>query len=583
MSTRRLVVSGAAVLVAVGVVAAVLFRPRSPGPSDGNADAAGPVWFADVTDAVGLDFVHDAGDLGQLLTPQATGSGVALFDFDGDGRLDLYLLTNGGPAAASTNRLYRNMPDGTFRDVTAGSGLGIPGFNMGVAIADVNNDGRPDVLVTQVGGVRLFLNLGDGKFADVTEAAGLSNPLWATSANFFDFDRDGWLDLVVVNFVDFDPSKACKGPDGAPDFCPPHQFRRTVTKLFRNLGRTGADSAAVHFKDVTVAAGLAAAPAPGLGVYCADFTGDGWPDIFVANDGKPNHLWVNQRNGTFTEEALPRGLAVNGMGQAYAGMGVAVGDVDNDGMIDLYVTHFFSETNTLWVQGPRGQFQDRTHATGLLGSDWRATGFGTVLADFDQDGWPDLAVANGRVTRGTPTPNPALGAVLGQYSERNQLFRNEGGGRFRDLSARNPPFCGTPNVARGLACGDLDGDGAPDLVATTVAGRARVYRNVAPGRGHWLLARALDPRLKRDAYGAEVSVRAGGRTQLRVINPGDSFLSSSDPRAHFGLGGSAGYEGVRVRWPDGLDESFPGGPADRAIELRRGEGTPTALTPRSGP
>src|SRR5207248_8990495 len=254
--------------------------------------------------------------------------------------------------------------------------------------------------------------------------------------------------------------------------------------LFRNRGR---DGKGVRFEDVTVRAGLAARPGTGLGVYCADFTGDGWPDIFIANDAKPNHLWVNQKDGTFKEEAYQRGIAVNENGAHQAGMGVAVGDVDGDELLDVYVTHLAVEYNTLWKQGPqRGTFADRTGKFGLLRTDWRGTGWGTLLADFDQDGWPDIAIANGAVNPGTATPNPALGPPLEQFSERNQLFRNLGGRTFGDVSPLNAPFCGTPNVARGLTAGDLDGDGALDLVLTTVANRARVFRNVARNRGHWL-------------------------------------------------------------------------------------------------
>jgi enediyne biosynthesis protein E4 len=264
---------------------------------------------------------------------------------------------------------------------------------------------------------------------------------------------------------------------------------------------------------------------------------------------------------------------VDAMGQAQAGMGVAVGDVDNDGRFDLYITHLTSEHNTLWSQGPkRGLFRDRTARSGLLATDWRGTGFGTLMADFDQDGWLDIAVVNGRVLPGSATPNAALGAHLQQYSERNQLFRNEGEGRFRDVSRHNPALCGTPNVARGLVLGDLDGDGAPDLVVTTVAGRARILRNVAQPRGNWLLVQALDPRLKRDAYGAELTLRAGGKSWLRLVNPGDSYLCSSDPRAHFGLGPAARYDGITVQWPDGLVEEFGGGAANQVVVLRRGEG-----------
>jgi len=256
-------------------------------------------------------------------------------------------------------------------------------------------------------------------------------------------------------------------------------------------------------------------------------------------------------------------------------MGVAVGDVSGSGMLDVYVTHLVTERNTLWQQGPkRGHFTDRTAKAGLLQTDWRGTGFGTLMGDFDQDGWLDLAVVNGAVTQGNSTPNAALGSHFQEFSQRNQLLRNLGGGRFTDVSRSNPPFCGTANVARGLAAGDLDDDGALDLVVTTVGNRARVYRNVARNRGHWLIVRAYDPRLKRDAYGAEVVVRVGSRRWLRVINPGDSYQCSSDPRAHFGLGGASRYDGIRVLWPDGFCEDFRAGTADRPIILTRGEGEP---------
>jgi hypothetical protein len=527
-------------------------------------------WFEDVTDKVGLDFVHDAGPLDdKFFMPQVVGSGAALFDFNGDGRLDILLLNNGGPTGRP-NRLYKQRADGTFQDVSKGSGLDFSGYCMGVAIGDVNNDGRPDVLVTGYRWVRLFLNNGNGTFTDVTREAGLDNPGWGTSAAFVDYDRDGWLDLVVVNYVDYDPSWPCFGSSGTSDYCSPKVFAGTVTRLFRNLGEQRAGK--VRFQDVTVSAGLARASGPGLGVVCADLTGDGWPDIFVANDTRPNHLWVNQRDGTFKEEAVIRGVAFNSMSQAQAGMGIGLADVNGDGMLDLVVTHLAEETNTLWVQGPAGLFQDRTGRAGLTTPRWRGTGFGVALADFDHNGWPDLAIANGRVFRAPRSANQALGPHWGHYAERNNLLAHDGQGRFRDISLANPDLCGTPNVARGLAVGDVDGDGALDLLVTTVAGRARLLRNVAPDRGHWLLVRALDPKVRREAYGAEVRVRAGGRTWLGLVNPGGSYLCSNDPRVHFGLGTNASIDRIRVRWPDGSEEEFPGGPADRKRVVVKGKG-----------
>jgi hypothetical protein len=559
--------------------AAYVWLCRAPALPEAEPDH-GTAWLADVTDEVGLDFVHDAGRLGDYRMPQIVGSGVAVFDFNNDGLLDLYFLQNGGPKGA-TNKLYQQMPDGRFRDVSTGSGLDIAGYNMGVAVADVNNDGWLDVLVTQYGGIRLFLNTGTGRFVDATAEAGLENTLWATSACFFDYDRDGWLDLVVVNYVDYDPSWPCGSSGGTRDYCAPKVFKGTVTRLFRNLGPRSPLPAAraprgplpVRFQDVTVASGLGTKPGPGLGVYCADFTGDDWPDILVANDGQPNHLWVNEHDGTFKEEAGRRGLAYDGMAQAQAGMGIAVGDVDGGGLLDVYMPHLTQEKNTLWKQGPRpGLFQDQTAARGLTRTAWRATGFGTLLADFDHDGALDLAVVNGRVIRGSDTPNPDLGPHLSTYCERNQLLANDGTGHFRDVSRHNPAFCGTPNVARGLAWGVLNGNGAPDLVVTTVAGRARVYRNVVPDRGHWLLVRALDPALHRDADGAAVTVHLGQRRLLRLANPGGSYLCSSDRRAHFGLGTAGRVDAIDVAWPDGSRETFPGGGADRQVILRKGEG-----------
>lgn len=534
-------------------------------------------WFEDVTDKLGLKFLHDAGPVSSYFMPQAIGSGAALFDFNNNGRLDILLLQNGGPQGAK-NQLFEQQKDGTFKDVSEGSGLDFAGYNMGVAIGDINNDGLPDVLITQFGGVRLFLNLGGGKFRDVTEEAGLKNPAWGVSAAFLDYDRDGWLDLVVVNYVDYDPTWPCKGADGKPEYCAPATFPGRVTRLLRNLGASAGKDGKVRFEDATERSGLGQLAGPGLGVVCADFDGDGWPDILIANDGKPNHLWINQKNGTFKEDAVRRNLAFNVVGQAMGNMGIAIGDIDGDGLFDVLITHLTEETHTLWKQGPRrGLFEDQTAACGLARTRWRGTGFGTVLADFNQDGSLDLAVANGRVAKAKEIVKGAesLGPHWGLYGERNQLFSNNGKGVFADISGRNAAFCGVYNVARGLACGDIDNDGSLDLLLTNVAGPARIYRNIARDRGHWLMVRAIDPALHRDAYGAELRLRCGGKTQLRWINPGSSFLCSNDVRAHFGLGSAEQYDGIEVRWPDGTAETYSGSKADRIIILKKGEGTPS--------
>jgi hypothetical protein len=533
------------------------------------------VWLEDATDALGLDFVHDPGPTGTYFMPQSIGSGCAFIQ-DGD-TLYVYLLQCAGPKSKSVNRLYKQTPGGKFEDVTEGSGLGVAGYNMGVAVADVNNDGLPDVLLTQYRGVKLFLNLGGGHFEDVTQEAGLDDPLWATSAAFFDYDRDGRLDLVVVNYLDYDEKRDCFSQDGRKEFCGPSLSNSVCSKLFHNLGPVPAKddkpAARVRFEDVSFPSGIGRLPGPGLGVVCADFNGDGWPDIFVANDGQPNRLWINQKDGTFKDEALSRRLAYDGMGRTEAGMGVAAGDFTRSGLLDLYVTHLVQETNTLWRQGPAGRFTDRTFESGLASTRWRGTGFGTVAADFNLDGALDLAVVNGAIERGASAADTGLG-FWEPYAQRNQLFANDGAGKFRDISAANKAFCGRPNVARGLACADFTNDGAPGLLVNATGDRARLYRNVAPGRGHWLKVRAIDPKLKRDAYGAEVRVRAGGGQWLRLIDPGGSFLSSGSPIALFGLGAADRIDSVVVTWPDGSPpEEFKGGAADRLMVLRKGEGS----------
>lgn len=551
-----------------------------------------PAWFEDITTDVGLDFIQDVGPTGNFFMPQANGAGCGfIHEIDpvsNQSNLYILLLNNAGPESKSVNRLYYRQADGKWKDVTVGSGLDLAGYYQGVAIGDVNNDGLPDVLLTQYLGVKLFLNLGSGHFKDITQEAGLSNPHWGTSAAFFDYDRDGWLDLVIANYVSYDPSVKCQYYPAGVDFCGPATFPGSPGKLFRNRGGTRAAGNSVQFSDVSVSTGIASKVAPGLGVVCADFDGDGWPDIFIANDEKPNHLWINcrQPDGSivFQEQAEKRGIAVAEKGTAFAGMGIALGDVDNKGMFDLFVTHLGTESHTLWKQGPRGKFTDRTTRSGLLWTRWRATGFGTLLADFDLDGYLDLALVNGGISKTGLASKTDLG-FWEPYAEKNQLLANEGNGKFRDISQSNPDFCGRWNVARGLASSDIDGDGAPDLLLTAIGDRARLFRNVAPGRGHWLAIRVLDPRWKRDAYGAEVRVQMGNQHLVRWINPAESFLSSGSPFAHFGLGKASNVEKIKIKWPDGeldqVEEEFPGVGVDQTITLIRGKGRTISKSDRN--
>ncbi len=536
--------------------------PTAPSTATAQAGApAGPGWLTDVTDACGVEFVHDAGPTGQFFMPQSMVAGVAVFDADGDGRDDLFFIQSAGEKTGKGNQLYLQTAPGKFTNASTGSGLDIDGISVGVAVGDVNNDGRPDLVVTRYTGVKLFLNLGGGKFRDATAEAGLTNPLWGASASFLDYDRDGKLDLVIVNYLDYDPSWPCTAPSGARDFCGPRTFPGTAARLFHNATPPGG---APKFEDVTLASGLASKTGPGLGVYCVDLTGDDWPDIFVTNDGRANFLWVNQRDGTF-----------KGMGNSFANMGIAAGDYDGDGLTDLFVTHLGNETHTLWRQTAPGLFRDATAPASAAKTKWRGTGFGALAADFDLDGLPDIAFVNGRVYADAPNgvESPHLPAFWRPYAERNQLMRNAGG-KFEDVSGDNPGFCSRGNVGRGLATGDFDGDGRPDLVTLGTADRARVLLNTGPGK-NWLAVRATDPKLGgRDLIGTKLTVKVGGKRLTQFVQPGSSYLSSSSPEVIFGLGDSASIDGIEAVWPDGSRESFPAQPGRRRVMISPGAGEP---------
>ena len=538
-------------------------------------------WFEDVTEDWGIDFVQNPGSMERYPMPQINGTGVAVFDCDGDGRLDLYLL-NGLADTEHPNRLFRQRQRGKFEDATVGSGLEGNGICTGVAVGDVNNDGLPDVLLNYADKAELFLNQGGGKFQDISKVAGIDNPWWGTSATFFDYDRDGWLDLFVGNYVQQEvPARECKNPDGEIDYCPPFLFAGTPGKLFHNLGRDKEGN--VRFEDVTEAAHIGQ-PGPALGVLAADFTGDGWPDVLVANDAKPNHLWVNQQNGTFADEALVRGVALSALGKPEGNMGIAYSDADGDGLPDLFITHLGREQHTLWRQKPRGMFVDHTGPSQIAAqAAMRGTGFGTIMEDFDHDGDVDVAIVNGRVVKDKPANAAELGPHFAQYAETNHLFENDGTGKFRNVSAQTPAFCGTPGIYRGLASGDLNGDGAVDLVVTGINGKARVLQNIAGDRGHWLQVRALTPELKRDAFGAEITVRAGDKQWIRRIQSDGSYQSASSPIAHVGLGEQSQFDGIDILWPDGTQESFPGGEANRVIACRKGEGKEAQPMKREAP
>ena len=540
-------------------------------------------WFQDATREVGLSFVHNPGSTNEFFMPQTVGSGCALFDFDNDGRLDILLLQNAGKGSEHRHQLYHQENDGQFRNVSDGSGIDVPGLGMGVICGDVNNDGRIDVCISEYGGLRLFLNDGGGRFRDVTTAAGLRNTRWGVSAAFFDYDRDGWLDLFVANYVDYDSTWPCFSPSGAREYCGPQTFSGTASVLFHNRGLRETEAGpAVGFDDASVTSGIADRISAGLGCHAADYDADGWPDLLVANDEAANHLWINQRDGTFREEAVIRGIALNRSGEPEANMGIAYGDVDGDGLCDVLISHLTTETHTLWRQYSPGQFQDETSIRLIANLASRRTGFGTGLLDLDRDGDLDLVVVAGRVLRGTSPLQAELGPHWSPYAERNQLFSNTDG-RFEDISTSNPELCDQPRIARGLSWGDIDNDGDLDLLVNYLGGTARLYRNVAVAKGHWLMVKAVLPQHKRDALGAEVTLVSRQRRWVGLVQTCGSYASSQDPQVHFGLGSCEKLEQILVKWPDGTHESFPAPSVDQRVEVKQGTGTTIEPAPGTIP
>lgn len=539
---------------------------------DANLHIAG---LTDVSAELGIQFTHDAGETTGFPMPQIMGSGGAFLDADQDGRLDVLLL-DGAPVDEQDAgcRLYRQRVDGRFEDLTEHSGLRNPGFGMGVAVGDIDNDGQLDVYFSNFGPDRLFRNLGECRFEDVTESSGIRNEGWGTAAAFFDYDQDGWLDLFVANYLDYFPGSVCTDATGRRDYCGPMSFPGAPDKLYRNTA-TDHVSGVPHFEDVSLEAGLGLARQKGLGVVCRDFTGDRRPDIFVANDQEANGLWIQQPDGTFVDEAALRGVALNGLGRAEANMGVVCDDLNGDGAFDLFVTHLRGETNTLFVGNAAGYFIDQTATSGLGPPSLRNTGFGTVAADLECDGDLDLLVVNGRVKRDPflAVRSSADAADWRDYAELNQIFVNRGEGRFQE-EVRGVPFTVPVDVSRGLAAGDYDGDGDVDFLVTNAAGPCRLYRNDYARTGHWLAVRIFDPSLQRDAIGAQVRVSSGDRTFARELCPSTSYLCSHELIVYFGLGNILQIDQIEVIWPSGDPqvEVFPGGGVDRRMTLMHGAG-----------
>jgi enediyne biosynthesis protein E4 len=552
-----------------------------------GAATAQPPLFREVAAEAGLNFQHFTGATGEFFMPEIMGSGCALFDYDRDGDLDVYLVqstlldekkklneTSFPPPKdwKPGNRLFRNelIPSGKLRftDVTEQAGVGHISYGMGAATGDIDNDGDVDLYVTNFGANVLYRNNGNGTFTDVTGAAGVDDPRWSTSAAFLDYDRDGDLDLYVANYVDFTvkSNKRCLSPTGELDYCTPAAYRPLTDRLLRNDGQG-------RFTDVTQMSGIGGVQGPGLGVTCADFNGDGWLDIYVANDGAANLLWLNQKNGKFEESGLLAGAAYGADGMARAGMGIAAGDFDNDGDEDVLITNLTREGSTLYrnlsEKGGRGSFHDATTEFDLARPSFLSTGFGVGWVDYDNDGWLDLFAANGAVTlvaalRGTPYP----------FHQRNQLFHNTGAG-FREISTQAGPALQLAEVSRGAAFGDVDNDGDIDWLVSNNNGPVRLLLNETGARRHWLAVRLVGVKDNRDGLGARVAVlRKGQKPLWRRAHTDGSYLSASDSQVHFGLGSATDIEAVVVQWPGGESEIWSKAQADQQLNLRQQTGKP---------
>ena len=544
--------------------------------------------FVERSAETGLRFNHFVGATGDFYLPETMGPGVALFDYDNDGDLDVYLLQGSVLNPEKTlddsvfpapkehfpgNRLFRNnfVPSGTlsFDDVTEAAGIGHVGYGLGAAVGDYDNDGYADLYVTNYGPNVLYRNNGDGTFQDVTRDAGVIDGAFSSSAAFLDYDADGDLDLYVAHYNTFsvEGNKPCQSPSGERDYCGPKAYFALPDRLYRNEGNG-------KFSDVTRAAGIDAAYEHGLGIIGADFNADGRLDIYVANDQTPNQLWTQQQDGKFKDMGLVSGSAYNGEGEVEAGMGVTAEDFDGDGDLDLFLSHLINQTNTVYVNDGRGNFDDATAISGLGPPSLPFTGFGTKWFDYDNDGLLDLFVANGAVMmldnlKGDPFP----------YHQKNQLFRNMGR-RYEDITATAGAALQLSEVSRGAAFGDIDNDGDVDIVVSNCNGPARLLINQVGNARHWLSVQLEGATTTRDAMGALVAVERAGRQPVwRRSSTDGSYLSANDPRVHFGLGtdeelGQSPVKAIVVAWPAGERERWPVGGIDRLVKLKQNSGAP---------
>ena len=524
------------------------------------------VTFTNIAAQAGINFKHQNGASPQKFMPETMSGGAVFFDYDSDGWPDVF-LTNGGSfvdtraAAAARHMLYRNNGNGTFTDRSANSGIGVAGYAMGACSADYDNDGWDDLYITGVGTNKLYRNNGSGGFTDVTAKAGAGGAgRWSTSCAFADIDNDGDVDLFVANYVDFTPdnNKVCTGGGNIRTYCHPNVYHSLPDILYRNNGDG-------TFTDITKESGVYRTDGNGLGVVFGDYDNDGWIDIYVANDSVPNFLFHNKGKGVFEEVGFRAGVALGGEGRPLAGMGTDMGDIDGDGLLDIIVTNLDRETHSLYRNTGKGLFANITFESGVGQATLPFVGFGAVFVDYDNDSDLDLAIANGDII-----DNVALFRDNTTYEQRNLLMRNDGSGKFRDVGLNSGPGFALKKVSRALAVGDVDNDGDLDLLVANNGQTADLLRNDGGNRDNSILIRTIGTKSNRDGIGARLRLSVGGKTLLRYVKAGSSYLAQSDMRVHFGLGAAKTANRLEVQWPSGTTDVFESIDANQILTITEG-------------